>query len=102
MIELRVKVFGSDGHTRIIPDYLLEQRGEKLRHAAEACGLLEKYQSGSISGSDFQHKRGKLKLGIEKDKTHTWPDKNVVSDYVVGSPTTASLTGTISYGAFTQ
>jgi hypothetical protein len=36
MIELKVKVFRPDGSTRVISDYLLEQRAEKLRHAAEA------------------------------------------------------------------
>lgn len=102
MIELKVKIIGADGATRVIADYLLEQRGEKLRHAAEACGLLDKYNSGSLTNVDFQHKRGKLKLGIEKDKTHTWPDKNVVLDYVVAPSAPSTPTGAISYGAFTQ
>ena len=102
MIELKVKIVGADGAARVITDYLLEKRGEKLRHAAEACGLLDKYQSGSLSNSDFQHKRGKLKLGIEKDKTHTWPDKNIVLDYLVTSSAPSTHAGAISYAAFTQ
>jgi hypothetical protein len=103
MIELKVRITGTDGAARIITDYLLEQRGEKLRHAAQACGLIDKYESGSISNTDFQHKRGKLKLGVEKDRSHTYPDKNVVLDYVVspGAPGSGSG-GAIGYAAFTQ
>jgi hypothetical protein len=82
MIELKVKVSGPDGSARIITDYLVEQRAYKLRHAAEACGLLDKYNTGCLTNSDFRKKRGKLKLGIEKDKTGKYPDKNVVADYV--------------------
>jgi len=99
MIELRLKVFGPDGSARVISDYLVEKRGAKLRHAAEACGLLDKYNSGSLSNSDFQNKRGKLTLGIERDNTKTYPDKNVVLDYVCsGLPPK----GEIDFAAFTQ
>lgn len=99
MIELKVRIFKPDGSSRVISDYLLEKTGDKLRHAAEACGLLDKYNLGSLSNTDFQGKRGKLKLGIEKDKTHEYPDKNVVLDYIPGP---ATLSGEVGYAAFTQ
>lgn len=99
MIELKVRVFRPDGTSRIVSDYLVEQRGDKLRHAAEACGLLDQYNSGSISNADFHHKRGKLKLGVEKDKTKTYSDKNVVVDYVAEHPASG---GGISYAEFTK
>ena len=84
MIELRLKVSnGNNGRT--LTDYLSIDRQEKLRHAADACGLLDKYNAGSVSNSDFRGKRGRLKLGIEKDRTHTYPDKNIVLDYVIAS-----------------
>ncbi len=102
MIELKVKIFGPDGGARVITDYLLEQRGEKLRHAAEVCGLLDEYNRGSLAHTDFHHKRGKLKLGIEKDKTKTWPDKNVVLDYVSSPATNSAPTGDVNLAAFTQ
>ncbi len=88
MIELRVKVIAPGGAARVITDYLVEKRGEKLRHAAEACGLIDTYNDGTLSDTDFHHKRGKLKLGIEKDKTKTYPDKNIILDYVsaTGAP----------------
>lgn len=84
MIELRLRL--TDGGTRrTITDYLLAETPEKLRHCSDACGLLDKYNTGSVSGPEFKGKRGKLKLGIEKDKTKTYPDKNVVLDYVCAS-----------------
>ncbi len=84
MIELRLKV--SNGRNgRALTDYLSIDSQEKLRHAADACGLLDKYNKGSVSNNDFRGKRGRLKLGIEKDKTKTYPDKNVVVDYIIAS-----------------
>jgi hypothetical protein len=82
MIELKVKISRADGASRVIPDYLVEQRAEKLKHAAAACGLLDKYESGSLPASDFRGKRGKLKLTVEKGK-NGYPDRNVIADYVV-------------------
>jgi hypothetical protein len=85
MIELKVKVSRPDGSSRVISDYLVEKRREKLRNAAAACGLLDKYKTGSLSGDDFVAQRGKLKLGIEKGK-NGYPDKNVVTDYLSNAP----------------
>jgi hypothetical protein len=82
MIELKVKLSDGKGAGRTITDYLLAETPEKLRHCADACGVLDRYDTGSLSGNDFRGKRGKLKLGIEKDKKKIYPDKNVVLDYV--------------------
>jgi hypothetical protein len=80
MIELKVKIARPDGATRTITDYLLEKTPEKLRHCAAACGLLDRYLSGSLADSDLQGKRGSLRLGVEKKKGY--PDRNVIADYV--------------------
>ena len=85
MIELKVKLYDGKGAGRTITDYLLAETPEKLRHCADACGLLDRYNTGNLSGNEFRGKRGKLKLGIEKDKKKTYPDKNVVLDYVCAS-----------------
>jgi hypothetical protein len=88
MIELKLRITRPDGFSRVITDYLVEKRIEKLRNALRACGLLDRYEAGSVTDSDFRGKRGKLKLGIEKGK-NGYPDKNVVTDYVcdgAGSP----------------
>jgi hypothetical protein len=81
MIEVRLRL--TDGKiARTISDYLLDETAGKLRHAASACGLLAKYDQGSLADSDFKGKRGRLLLGIEKDRKKVYPDKNVVLDYI--------------------
>jgi len=96
MIELKVKVIRPDGTARFLTDYLLEQRAEKLRNAALACGVLDRYEKGSLTSDDFRQKRGKLKLGVERDRTRTYPDKNVVVDYL--PPAGAA----VDYSSFTK
>lgn len=91
MIELKVKVINDDADFIFVTDYLLESLAYKLRHAAEACGLLSQYEAGSLVGSDFTFKTGTLKLKIQKDKNGQYPDKNVVGDYV--KPERASANG---------
>jgi hypothetical protein len=81
MIVLKIKVTNTYGVSRYVTDYLLEKWPVKLRHAAEACGLLEQYEAGELAGKDLVGKTGKVTLTIEKDKK--FPDKNVVADYVV-------------------
>lgn len=83
MIELWVRIYKPDGQFNQVADYLLESMAYKLRHAAEACGLLDKYEAGSIVGTDFIGKTGMLKLGITKDKNGQYPDKNGIKDYIV-------------------
>jgi hypothetical protein len=82
MIELKLRISGGGVPPRTITDYLLAETPEKLRHAASACGLLDRYNAGSLSGGEFRGKRGRLRLGIEKDRKRVYPDKNVVLDYV--------------------
>lgn len=84
MIELKVAIFNSEGNQRILFDYLMDtaQMAYKLRHAAEACGILAKYEAGNLLASDFHGKTGHAKVRIQKDKTGNYPDKNVISDYV--------------------
>jgi len=85
MIELKLKLSNGNGQRRAITDYLLAETPEKLRHAAEACGLLDRYNTGKLSGAEFKSRRGRLKLGIEKDKKKIYPDKNIVLDYLCAS-----------------
>lgn len=83
MIELLVRVFKEDGSFLLVTDYLMEAIMYKVSHAAKACGLEDKYNAGTLHGEDFVGKTGQLKLGIQKDKNGTYPDKNVVKDYIV-------------------
>jgi hypothetical protein len=80
MIEVTMTITRRDGATRVLKDYLMVQRPEKLMHAALACDVIDKYHAGSLSDDDFVGKSGSVKIGIEKSKE--FPDKNVVLDYV--------------------
>lgn len=82
MIELRIKLFNGQGEEKIVYDYLLESIMYKLLHAAEACGLMEKYKSGELVGGDFEGCTGRLKLGVGKPQGE-YPAKNEVKDYFV-------------------
>jgi len=91
MIELKLKVTDSRGVARFVTDYLLEQWPIKLRHAAEACGLIDQYDAGELTGQNFVGKTGRVMLGIQKDKAKKFPDKNVVLDYVVPLESAAGI-----------
>jgi hypothetical protein len=81
MIELRLRISDGHGKSRVVTDYLLDETAEKLRHAAAACGLLAKYETGSIAGAEFKGRRGRLMLNVDKARNGYGP-KNSVSDYV--------------------
>lgn len=81
MIELVLNVLGDDGAPRRVTDYLMEKIAYKLRHAAEVCGLLRDYEAGSLLGSDFVGRAGRVKLKIQASKG--FPDRNSVVDYIV-------------------
>jgi hypothetical protein len=85
MIEMKVKVSDGDGGEKVVVDRLLAEMPLKLLHAAQVCGLHDKYLAGSITDADFAGKKGRLVLGIEKDKKKQYPDKNVVQDYVMAN-----------------
>lgn len=82
MIKLKVAIYNDDGNRRVAIDYLMEAISYKLRHACEACGLLEKYETGFLEAGDFIGKTGFLRLGVQKDKNGQYPDKNAVNDYL--------------------
>lgn len=83
MIKLTVRLFKDDGKFILVDDYLLESMMFKLKHACDACGLSDKYQSGELVAADFVGKTGNLKLKIQKDTTGNYPDRNSIADYLV-------------------
>lgn len=85
MITLQLNVFDHDGSTRPIRAWLLPQMPKQWKHAHDACGLMEKYQSGESVAADFIGKTGKLQLSIGepyKDKNGIERTSNKVEDYV--------------------
>lgn len=89
MIHLTLRVFTPDGDEKIFDDYIVSSMEFKLRHAADTFGILEKYEMGMLEAADFFNKSGKCKMGIQRDKTGQYPDKNVISDYVKRSAESA-------------
>lgn len=81
MIEVLLGIWNSEKIICRIFDYLLPSMEAKLRHACDACGLLDKYQQGSLSASDFMGRSGTVKIRI-KAATQQYPAKNEVEDYV--------------------
>lgn len=84
MIVLRLKIL-SDGldHLTYLNDYLMESIAHKLRHASYACGLADAYEHGELNAKAFIGKTGMVDIGIQKDKTGQYPDRNSVQDYVL-------------------
>lgn len=80
MIKLKVKIFNDAGESQTLFDYILDAMPAKLRHAAEAFGLLEEYEAGGFEAIDCEGKTGKCK--IKTDKSEGYPDKNGIADYI--------------------
>ena len=83
MIELRLRVFDTAGHARMVFDWLpLSERALWKREAAAAAtGLLEVYESGGIEASDFVGRTGWLALAVQA-ATDEYPAKNTVRTYI--------------------
>jgi hypothetical protein len=90
MIELKLNVFGDNQEAHVF-DYLLEKMAFKLRHFAEATGLIADYEVGSLDALACLNKMAYAKIGVDKGNG-SFPPKNVVLDYVkaevAGAPTT--------------
>lgn len=82
MIHLTLRVFTPEGDEKIFDDYITASMEFKLRHASDTFGVLSQYERGALSAADFFNKSGKCKMGIQRDKTSQYPDKNVISDYI--------------------
>ena len=82
MIELRVAIWKDEDVVSRIFDHLMEKVAYKLRHCAEACGIIDLYETGNLKASDFEGRTGKCKLDVQKDTTGQYLDKNVVKDYL--------------------
>ncbi|TAL08491.1 MAG: DUF669 domain-containing protein [Nitrospirae bacterium] len=89
MIEMQLRVWGSDGKICILTDYLLDAMAFKLRHFAEATGLIDKYNLGNLEAADCINKCAKAQITIQKGKEkedgsgEKYRDKNVITDYFI-------------------
>ena len=75
MIEVELEVSDDNGNTRMVKDYLSAKRQKKLKSAAVACGIGDKFETGSLTDADFVDRRGRLRLTIESDNNGEYPTR---------------------------
>jgi hypothetical protein len=87
MITLTLKVWDETGKEHEIKDYLLDALAYKVRHFAEATGLLDKYNAGNIDHNDCMGKTGRVEIIIQegqlKDDGSRHANRNSVKDYIL-------------------
>lgn len=103
MYTLKLHVYDTDGNARVVYDYIAlgNNFGErKLRHAADACALLDIYSTGKLKPSDFKDTEGKLQIKIQDGNVDYPLPKNVVADYVKRAPKESVETGALPEDVF--
>lgn len=96
-VEIKTTIFHpKTGQRKFITERHMPQMKSKLSSFCRSHpGLEAKLRAGSIETSDFEHKSGKLKLGIEEGKDG-FDDKNVIKGYIVPKPSDASQGSTLA------
>lgn len=80
-IVTTLMVYGNDGMTRYVRDYLTQAFAHKLRHFCETAGLLDAYNNGLLTDDMCRGVSGKVAIKIEKQEG--FAEKNAVKDYIV-------------------
>jgi len=82
--KLKVKIFNDEGKsTNVFENVSPNWMEYKLRHLAEAAGLLVEYERGEIEAYQLEGKTGRCKVNISKDKGDGYAVKNQITDYIV-------------------
>lgn len=83
MIKLTLHVLNPEGQRRTVFDYLVNtEKGQwKVRHCAEAIGMLPQYERGEMETIDIVGRMGRLKLRL-KPASGQYPARNSVGDYI--------------------
>lgn len=91
-IKLTLHVFNTEGARRTVFDYLVGTQGMayKIRHFAEATGIVAQYEKGNLMPSEIVQRTGRLKLRIKKG-TNGYPDQNAVQDYIKAGDRTSDI-----------
>jgi len=84
MIKLTVDLFNDQGERRRVFDYLIASNNGmfKVLSFADAVGLREEYDRGDLQTVDIHQRTGRCKVGVQKDKTGQYPDKNGIMNYI--------------------
>lgn len=81
-IKLTLRLFNSDGGSRMQNAILHPAMEAQLRHFCDECDIIEKYDAGTLDAHDCEGLSGKLQLKV-KDAEGNFPAKNEVSDWGV-------------------
>ncbi len=83
MVKLWVHIVDTEGKGHGIWDYLvaIDSMAYKLRHFAEATGMLPEYEQGEMTADSMVGCTGKCKVGIQPAKDG-YPAKNTIKDYI--------------------
>lgn len=84
MIALKLEIWNGEKKIGVIFDYLIESMGFKLRHCCDVCGLINKYNAGTLEADDFIGANGNCKVDIQPAKDGFDP-KNIIRDYIKGN-----------------
>jgi hypothetical protein len=89
MIALVLTIYTPDGEKRYLTDYLVNspKAAWKVRNAAKAMGLLDRYESGELLAVDFEGKAGRTKLRVQKGNEQFPDERNAVAEYLVEEKT---------------
>lgn len=84
MIKLTVDLFNEQGDRRRVFDYLIASSNGmfKVLSFADAVGLRTEYDRGDLQTIDIAQRTGRCKVGIQKDKSGQYPDKNGIMNYI--------------------
>lgn len=80
MIKLKLRIFHGESE-RTIFDYLMEAVPGKLKRFCDQNGMQSAYHNGTLTAEDCYGKLGRCQIGIEKDKSGNYPDRNGIKNY---------------------
>lgn len=80
MIEVKLKVWGTDGAEVHVFDYLVEKVAYKLRHFCFAIGLGKEYSNGTVEADDCVGRGGLVILKVRPAQGE-YAEKNETKDY---------------------
>jgi hypothetical protein len=92
MMELKLKVWDSNGKERFMFDFLLTDTDMmmfKFKHFCESVGLQSQFELGEVTEGDCLNKSGRVRIFIQQDKSGQYGPRNSVKDYL-------SVTGSVS------
>jgi len=88
MIKLLLECYDSENRKGNIFEYLIFTDNvfceRKIKRFCYAVGLEKEYESGKLNHFECSGHSGNLLIGIQKDKTGAYPDKNCVFDFLKG------------------